>query len=193
MYQTTPTCAIMVRMSVNQVLGYACPVCGAVVGSKCVVDGVKGLHEARAALAAGVAATRRRGKPKRSGRVTRKAPALRKATVAPPRRGERLLACEANTLFMTLERIGVPNLRAYWSSDHWRGKRDELFASGREYECVVCGKRRGLQAHHLRYDRLGDEPLEDLVYLCGPHHDAAHRAHVRDHVSLDVAHLAVKA
>lgn len=58
-------------------------------------------------------------------------------------------------------------------------------------KCVLCGKTRGLQAHHIRYrseDRsLIDEP-SNLVMLCLGHHLEVHtNKHYWQPILLDIA------
>jgi predicted HNH restriction endonuclease len=44
--------------------------------------------------------------------------------------------------------------------------------------CKACGTRKGpLQVHHMTYDRLGKEPLTDLVSVCAPCHRGIHALH----------------
>jgi len=38
-----------------------------------------------------------------------------------------------------------------------------------------CPSDSTLEVHHLRYDNLGNEPLEDLTVLCGFHHKLEHQ------------------
>jgi 5-methylcytosine-specific restriction endonuclease McrA len=44
--------------------------------------------------------------------------------------------------------------------------------------CELCGaqprRQRKLHVHHLTYDRLGNEPSEDLIVLCWSCHQDAH-------------------
>lgn len=41
--------------------------------------------------------------------------------------------------------------------------------------CVVCGAPE-VDLHHLDYDHLGRERLEDLLAMCDVHHEALHAA-----------------
>lgn len=43
------------------------------------------------------------------------------------------------------------------------------------YKCVDCGVSRDLEVHHLTYERIGRENLEDLVTLCKDCHRTRHR------------------
>ena len=61
----------------------------------------------------------------------------------------------------------------YLKSPHWR----QFRKSAKKHlpmECP-CGARSGLDLHHLTYDRLGRERLDDVAWLCRDCHDALHR------------------
>lgn len=67
---------------------------------------------------------------------------------------------------------------AYLKSDHWANRRVSYRVS-HPYRCVGCGRiargKQHLNLHHRSYDHLGDEPDDDLVYLCSPCHRKTHR------------------
>lgn len=60
--------------------------------------------------------------------------------------------------------LGMPSLKAYYSSDFWRSRRDLLIAE----QCERCGwsKSEHLRIYHATYERLGAELPEDLETLC---------------------------
>jgi len=61
----------------------------------------------------------------------------------------------------------------YLQTPHWRRTRNAaLMRAG--YACDDCGKRSGLQVHHLTYERIGAELPADLCVLCDPCHGDAH-------------------
>lgn len=61
----------------------------------------------------------------------------------------------------------------YMRSPDWRAKRQEVIRNA-GYRCQRCGSyAQPLHVHHLTYEFLGDEPLEDLEALCGPCHGIA--------------------
>ena len=64
--------------------------------------------------------------------------------------------------------------RTYLKSDEWAKLRaDILIDVG--FACERCGKKKGLQVHHLTYERFGgDELREDLIVLCSYHHRLEH-------------------
>lgn len=61
----------------------------------------------------------------------------------------------------------------YLNSEHWKKLRQEKLET--YPKCLKCGKTTGLQVHHMTYDRLGDEKLDDLKVLCGFCHKNFHR------------------
>jgi len=62
----------------------------------------------------------------------------------------------------------------YLSSDHWQGKRREVFATHHRH-CAVCRANNvPLDVHHQTYAHLGDERPEDLILLCRSCHDEVH-------------------
>lgn len=61
----------------------------------------------------------------------------------------------------------------YLRSSHWQRQRKKAFAYWGD-KCFVCGYRKGLQVHHLTYERLGHERMEDLRVLCERHHEWEH-------------------
>jgi hypothetical protein len=64
--------------------------------------------------------------------------------------------------------------QAYLSTEHWKNKRQEVL-SIRGCKCEKCGEW-GNEIHHLSYDNLWKEPLNDLQVLCDDCHEATHRA-----------------
>ena len=69
-----------------------------------------------------------------------------------------------------------PEYRAYLASEQWqRVRRAALSHAG--YRCARCQARSNprariyLEVHHLTYERLGRERLEDLEVLCTNCHD----------------------
>jgi hypothetical protein len=65
---------------------------------------------------------------------------------------------------------------AYLLSDAWQQRRIGCFTKAGN-RCEVCGEKGRLQCHHLVYARIFDEPLEDLMALCVPHHEAIEMAY----------------
>jgi predicted restriction endonuclease len=61
----------------------------------------------------------------------------------------------------------------FLQSPQWQSTR-RLALEHYGYRCVLCGSKAGLEVHHRRYVRWGDEKLADLTVLCGPHHRMIH-------------------
>jgi len=57
----------------------------------------------------------------------------------------------------------------YIKSDLWQQKRGRRLKKD-EFRCVNCGSNVGLEVHHVSYDRLGDECVDDLRTLCAVCH-----------------------
>jgi len=64
---------------------------------------------------------------------------------------------------------------AYMNSNEWRKKRQErLTLDG--YQCQMCGSKDHLEVHHVSYERLGKETMDDLITLCFTCHNKIHSA-----------------
>ena len=61
----------------------------------------------------------------------------------------------------------------YIKSAKWKNKKKEVFKE-RGKECEQCGDQHYIHVHHLTYERLGDENLEDLQILCYQCHMSKH-------------------
>ena len=64
--------------------------------------------------------------------------------------------------------------REYLKSDAWQRKRYVVLKRD-NWSCVFCGAR-ATQVHHKRYAKknIGKEPIEWLVSICKPCHEAIH-------------------
>lgn len=60
----------------------------------------------------------------------------------------------------------------YLKSEAWRKKTDEVWKRDRG-RCRRCG-RSADDVHHLTYDRVYHESLDDLIMLCRPCHKMDH-------------------
>jgi hypothetical protein len=62
----------------------------------------------------------------------------------------------------------------YLGSAEWAAKRQEVLARAREGHpfpvCESCAVNPATEVHHLSYGRLGNEPPEDLMAVCGTCH-----------------------
>ena len=63
---------------------------------------------------------------------------------------------------------------AYLKSLEWMVKREGLFTS-RGKRCELCGAMKYIQVHHLTYDNIYNEPLEDLLLVCRDCHKGIHK------------------
>ena len=61
----------------------------------------------------------------------------------------------------------------YLHSDEWREKRNDLREIC-EGQCMRCGDK-GRIAHHLTYEHVLNESLDELEFLCVECHDKTHR------------------
>ncbi len=59
---------------------------------------------------------------------------------------------------------------AYLATPLWQRKR-QMVLKRDAYLCQACRMNKATQVHHLNYNHLGDEPLFELVSICGPCHD----------------------
>lgn len=62
----------------------------------------------------------------------------------------------------------------YLQSEEWEVLRQKVFDRDRR-RCRRCGERKSLHCHHLHYENLYDEPLEDLVTMCKDCHKEVHK------------------
>lgn len=61
----------------------------------------------------------------------------------------------------------------YMKSREWKRKTWGVWERAKR-KCEYCGVADGLAVHHLTYEHLFDEPLEDLVLLCRDCHSTLH-------------------
>lgn len=64
--------------------------------------------------------------------------------------------------------------RQYIRSDEWEKKREERLKKD-GYKCQECGTAKNLEVHHITYERLGNEDINDLITLCKECHENIHR------------------
>ena len=62
---------------------------------------------------------------------------------------------------------------SYLSSPEWKDKRELVFKRDNNI-CQLCKSKSADQVHHLIYDNLYNEPLEDLISVCYDCHFAYH-------------------
>lgn len=62
---------------------------------------------------------------------------------------------------------------AYLNTEQWhRLKRQRILFD--RLQCAMCGTAKNLQVHHITYERLGREELDDLITLCKECHAKVH-------------------
>ena len=63
--------------------------------------------------------------------------------------------------------------KEYLLTDKWKEKSKKC-KEAYNYKCNRCGSEKELQAHHITYDNVGEEPAEDLECLCRVCHEKEH-------------------
>lgn len=67
---------------------------------------------------------------------------------------------------------------AYLQSQAWDRRRNKVLARDGNI-CTACGDAQATEVHHLTYERVGREPLFDLVSVCKSCHESIHRKLVK--------------
>lgn len=67
--------------------------------------------------------------------------------------------------------------RLYLSSIAWKKTREQIKERCGGI-CEICNKRKMINAHHLTYEHLYNEPLEDLLGVCKQCHGKIHKRFV---------------
>lgn len=97
-----------------------------------------------------------------------------------------------------LKRLGYSNYTEYLYSNHWKLKKSLFLSSSLSTKingkpvCFSCKSDNKIHTHHITYDRLGNEDLSDLVYLCEKCHSIAHKIAKLPDQKLSTAHLKIK-
>jgi 5-methylcytosine-specific restriction endonuclease McrA len=63
--------------------------------------------------------------------------------------------------------------KEYLQSDAWKAKRKAVLIRD-QLRCQLCGHEKNLHVHHVTYDRIYNEDLEDLITLCSDCHSTLH-------------------
>lgn len=71
-----------------------------------------------------------------------------------------------------------PFYAEYIHSKKWKEKAFQRLKLD-NFQCQRCHSAKNLTCHHVTYDHLGNEPMEDLVTLCKECHRAAHEEDLR--------------
>lgn len=80
-------------------------------------------------------------------------------------------ACDM--LDANLARFRAMPYEQYLRTVHWSCVRHRALKAA-EWRCQECGARYGLEVHHLHYDTIGRETLDDVAVLCEECHEAKH-------------------
>lgn len=67
---------------------------------------------------------------------------------------------------------------AYLGSDTWKQKRKLVFERDNNL-CQICKKETATEVHHLTYQNIYNEPIEDLIAIC-------YECHKKKHVKLSI-------
>jgi uncharacterized protein YlaI len=70
----------------------------------------------------------------------------------------------------------TPEYEAYLTSREWKSRKDRYFSTHAK-KCEICNKKTRIHAHHLSYEKLGNEPDSDLMPLCHDCHNKVHEYH----------------
>lgn len=99
------------------------------------------------------------------------------------------------------------NYYEYIQSEEWKQTKKTLYKLYHKPRCYCCGYyteaenkagtpfkiRRRIHVHHITYERLGEELIEDLILLCSRCHKAVHRlVKNNEEVGLKNAHIIYK-
>jgi hypothetical protein len=84
-----------------------------------------------------------------------------------------------------LDALGYSSYDEYLRSAHWKRLREAHRRWSGEPTCF-CGETDGLQLHHLTYERLGEERMADLRWLCKSCHNMVHHLERRRQLGIDL-------
>jgi hypothetical protein len=87
--------------------------------------------------------------------------------------------------YRRLNELGYASYDEYLRSTHWKQLRETHREWAGEPTCF-CGKTEGLQLHHLTYERLGAEEMDDLRWLCKACHGMVHILERRKEIGIDL-------
>lgn len=72
-----------------------------------------------------------------------------------------------------LETDGYADYEEYLATEKWARKRRAVLNRDKQL-CQACLTRDATEVHHLTYERIFEEPMFDLVAICGPCHVKLH-------------------
>jgi 5-methylcytosine-specific restriction endonuclease McrA len=76
--------------------------------------------------------------------------------------------------YTQLKKLGHNTYYEYLQSDHWKEFRKKYYRSRKRKSCTLCKSRNDIHLHHITYNRLGREQLNDVIPLCGECHELIH-------------------
>lgn len=86
--------------------------------------------------------------------------------------------------------LGFSDYDEYIHSVRWYETRRRYRASNRPQDCQLCGSTKQIALHHLTYERVGNERLDDLLPLCNDCHQLVHALAARGTIDgIDLAAL----
>lgn len=89
---------------------------------------------------------------------------------------------------VALRQLGYRDYDEYLRSPEWAEVKRRYRASDLPQDCF-CGETEGLHLHHLTYERVGREQLDDLTPLCPRCHSMVHVLERRGDIALDLKGL----
>ena len=66
----------------------------------------------------------------------------------------------------------------YINSPKWKAKR-QMVLERDNFRCRKCGTGKNLDVHHITYEHIGNEPIDDLVTLCRECHESVHYGDIK--------------
>lgn len=80
--------------------------------------------------------------------------------------------------------VGKDEYILYLKSKTWKNKKNKYKKSGFPTFCWACEAQNNIQFHHRTYNRLGWEPMSDIIPLCASCHNELSDEY-KTHTSLD--------
>lgn len=70
--------------------------------------------------------------------------------------------------------MSAEDKQTYLQSNEWKSLRNQVFTRD-NHTCQSCGSKTSLNCHHVTYQHLGAESLDQLTTLCTTCHTALHK------------------
>lgn len=78
------------------------------------------------------------------------------------------------------QRTWKARYKRYLNSPKWRALREAVLERD-NHKCRFCPSRKNLEVHHLTYEHIFNEQLEELVTTCEACHEHIHRKRLGPH------------